>query len=131
MAGIALADVIGDFFFAPEGFILINLFHLGIANEQFHHELQAAQARRAAINQTIADLELERASLDRRIADLIPRASDDGLPCWSCPRPEGKDARHFLGANQDPAVGRTASGLPLCCCRLARAQTGSTIVHHA
>jgi hypothetical protein len=95
------------------------------------HELRAAQARRAAIDETIASLTAERARLDQRVAELSPTIGDAALPCWRCAQPEAVDARFWLGTNQDSRSSRAASGVPLCCCRIAKAQVGSTIASYA
>jgi hypothetical protein len=95
------------------------------------YELRSAQARRLAIDAHIAELAAERARLDQRIAEISPTVGDAALPCWQCTQPEAVDARFWLGSNQDSRSSRAASGVPLCRCRIAKAQVGSTIVSYA
>jgi hypothetical protein len=95
------------------------------------HELRQAQARRVAIDETIASLTAERARLDQRIAELSPTIGDDALPCWQCGSPQAQDVRHWLGSNQDPTVARSAGGLPLNCCRIETFQPRPIASHYA
>jgi hypothetical protein len=95
------------------------------------YELRSAQARRLAIDAQIAELAAERARLDQRIAELSPTVGDAALPCWACQSPQAPDVRHWLGANQDPTVARSAGGLPLACCRIETFQPRPITSHYA
>jgi hypothetical protein len=98
------------------------------SNEQ---SLRDARAYMNAIDQHIASLQAERAGLEKRIAALTEKVGDESLPCWTCTSPQAADARHWLGANQNAAAARSASGLPLNCCKIVRSETRSTIVSYA
>jgi hypothetical protein len=96
---------------------------LGIIMSNAHDEMVALQAKRAAIDAKMLDLEAERARVDERVKEAGGVVNRADLPCWQCDHPEARDVRHWLGCNYNPAAGGfTQSGLPLACCRLQRFQ---------
>jgi hypothetical protein len=95
------------------------------------HELRATQERLRMIDQQISSLQAERSRLDKLIANLATKAGDDGLPCWQCQSLQAPDVRHWLASNQNPAVARSAAGLPLNCCRIETFQSRPIVTRHA
>jgi hypothetical protein len=85
-----------------------------------HELLRAAEARRAAITETIHNLGAEGARLDKRLVELrheVARLGTKHLPCWQCETEQAKTIRHIL-SNADRAVSWSPGGLPQSCCRV-------------
>jgi hypothetical protein len=85
-----------------------------------HQELQAAEARRVAITETIHNLSAEGTRLDARIVELraeVARAHTSNVPCWACQAPPAADIRHAL-SNHGRSIAWSPGGLPQNCCRI-------------
>jgi hypothetical protein len=84
------------------------------------HDLQAAKARVAQIDQAMASLAAERAHLNKRIEELSRTNEYSALPCWTCQSPKAADLRHRWNNCQN--VPMSGSGVPMACCRIAESQ---------
>jgi hypothetical protein len=87
--------------------------------DNLRHELDAAKARRIAIDRAINTLEAEARQIDARIAELNQAVGRADVPCWNCPSDRAIDIRHRLNNCQNVTL--TASGLPIQCCKIASA----------